>query len=392
MTKLHKLSTFLTKSSLKAIITSLILSFSLLMVGCATNPVTQKSELSLISEKQEIAMGEKNYFATQQSQGGRYNADPALDRYVKEVGKKLAKVSHRPNLPYEFVIVNDGTPNAWCLPGGKIAIHRGLLTELKNEAELAAVLSHEIVHASARHGAQGMQRGLMFAGVLAALDVALSSKPDYNRDAVVGSSAVAGQLLLTRYSRDAEMEADAYGMQTMAKAGYDPQAAVALQETFVRLSKERKSNWLSGLFASHPPSQARVVANQKTAATLPQGSLYEGRYQAAIKHLKHAVPAYKAYDEGKKLLAKSDNTEALTEADKAIRIESKEALFYALRGDAYLNLKDANAAIENYTTAISLNPNYYYFYKKRAEAYDRLDMKAQSKADLDKAKELSREV
>ncbi len=279
--------------------------FSLLFLcaylcACTVNPVTQKNEFNLISEKQEIAIGKQQYLASQKSQGGRYTEDPALERYVQNVGYSLAKVSHRPGLPYEFVIVNDNTPNAWCLPGGKIAIHKGLLTELKNEAELAAVLSHEIVHASARHGAQGMQRGLLLGGALAALDLALNNKGADKKQAashtpILLGSGVAGQMILTRYGREAEFEADAYGMVTLSKAGYDPKAAVTLQETFIRLSKEKRANWLKGLFASHPPSEARLAANRKTAESLPKGgNLHEARYQAAISRLKRRgqTPTY----------------------------------------------------------------------------------------------------
>ena len=85
--------------------------------------------------------------------------DPELTKYVNEVGQRLAAVSDR-KLPYEFVVINNSVPNAWALPGGKIAVHRGLLIELNSEAELAAVLGHEIVHAAARHGAKGMERGI----------------------------------------------------------------------------------------------------------------------------------------------------------------------------------------------------------------------------------------
>ena len=87
--------------------------------GCSVNPVTGKSQLSIISPQQEIAIGEKNYSPSRQSQGGDYYLDPALQTYISGVGKKLAAVSDRPNLPYEFVVLNNRVPNAWALPGGK---------------------------------------------------------------------------------------------------------------------------------------------------------------------------------------------------------------------------------------------------------------------------------
>ncbi|MFZ2982674.1 MAG: M48 family metalloprotease, partial [Sphingobium sp.] len=138
------------RSILVVVITSLLLS------ACGTNPVTGKRELQFVSESQEIAIGQQNYAPARQQQGGDYIIDPELTAYVQSVGNKLAAVADR-KLPYEFVVLNDSVPNAWAMPGGKIAFNRGLLYELNSEAELAAVLSHEIVHSAARHGAKGME-------------------------------------------------------------------------------------------------------------------------------------------------------------------------------------------------------------------------------------------
>src|SRR5210317_693074 len=128
--------------------------------GCAVNPVTGKADFMMVSEAQELAIGAQNYAPMQQAEGGIYDIDPQLTAYVSEVGNKLAAVSDRP-LPYEFVVLNNSVPNAWALPGGKIAVNRGLLTELNSEAELAAVLGHEIVHAAARHSAQQQSRAMI---------------------------------------------------------------------------------------------------------------------------------------------------------------------------------------------------------------------------------------
>jgi predicted Zn-dependent protease len=118
----------------------------LFLVGCSVNPVTGKREIMMVSTEQQIEMGRANYVPMQQSQGGPYDVDPELVRYVQEVGARVAQQSSVV-LPYEFVVLNNSVPNAWALPGGKIAINRGLLTELQSEAELAAVLGHEAVHA-----------------------------------------------------------------------------------------------------------------------------------------------------------------------------------------------------------------------------------------------------
>ena len=131
-----------------------------LLAGCAVNPVTGRNELSLVSEQQELAIGAQQYALARQSQGGDYEVDHELTAYVNQVGQKLAAVSDR-RLPYEFKVLNNTVPHAWALPGGKIAINRGLLTEIESEAELAAVLGHEAVHAAARHTAQQQSRAML---------------------------------------------------------------------------------------------------------------------------------------------------------------------------------------------------------------------------------------
>ena len=119
----------------------LIAALAVITTACGTNPVTKKKEIQLVSESQEISIGKQNYSPARQSQGGDYIIDPELTAYVQSVGDKLAAVADR-KLPYEYAVINDSTPNAWAMPGGKIAFNRGLLYELNSEAELALSLIH----------------------------------------------------------------------------------------------------------------------------------------------------------------------------------------------------------------------------------------------------------
>ena len=144
----------------------LVVLLSFAVSGCGTNPVTKKKEFQFVSQDKEISIGKQNYSPARQSQGGDYVIDPELTAYVQGVGMRLAAVSDRPELPYEFVVLNHSIPNAWAMPGGKIAFNRGLLYELNSEAELAAVIGHEIVHAAARHGAKSMERGTFIQGAI----------------------------------------------------------------------------------------------------------------------------------------------------------------------------------------------------------------------------------
>ena len=329
-----------------------------LLAGCATNPVTGRSEISLVSESTELDIGTKQYLPSRQMQGGDYKLDPELTRYVNKVGQRLAAVSDR-KLPYEFVVLNSSVPNAWALPGGKIAINRGLLVELESEAELAAVLGHEIVHAAARHGAKGMERGMALNVGMVAAGIAVGDS-DYAKLAV-GAAAIGANLINQKYSRSAELESDRYGMVYMARAGYDPVAAVDLQKTFLRISKGRNENWLSGLFASHPPSRERVEKNQQSAQSMVEkgGRLGREAYREKIAYLRKTLPAYKSYDAGIKALQGSKPDLALQQAAKAIAIEPGEALFYSLKGDALTLKKQYRQAEKAYDRAVQMDPDFF---------------------------------
>lgn len=356
------------------------------LVGCVANPVTGKKELRLVSESQEIRLGKAHYLTSQQMQGGLYNADPELASYVQEVGQKLARVSDR-DLPYEFVLLNNSIPNAWALPGGKIAVNRGLLTELNDEAELAAVLGHEIVHAAARHGAKSVERGILLQGAIITTGV-VARDNDY-AGLIGGGAQLAAGLIMQRYGRDAERESDYYGMQYMSRAGYDPQAAVSLQEVFVRLSADRSSNWLSGLFASHPPSAERVENNKRTAAGLPAGGTRQReRYQQKIAALKRTEAAYKGHDEGRRALAKGHAQKAIAWAQEAIQIEPREAQFHALLGDALYEQQRYREALSHYDHAIARQGAFFHYYIQRGLTHQHLGNSQAARADLDRSMQL----
>ena len=361
--------------------TALLLIALAVLAACSTNPVTGKKELMLVGEGTELQIGEKNFAPSRQSQGGDQTLDPALTTYVQGVGQRLAAVSDR-KLPYEFTVLNNSIPNAWALPGGKIAVNRGLLTQLKSESELAAVLGHEIVHAAARHSAQAMSRGMLIQGGLIVAQVAAHDS-DYGSIAMLGAG-VSAQLLTQRYSREAELEADKYGIDYMKRAGYDALGAVSLQETFVRLNDRKDASWLSGLFASHPPSQERLEANRRKVSSLPQGGdTGVERYQAAVARTMRAKPAYDAYDAGRKALSEKHPDVALAKAAEAIRLEPDEGHFYALKGDALLVQKKDAAAAEAYAAAIQRNDNFFYYYLQRGLIAERRRDDDSARRDLE---------
>ncbi len=365
---------------------SILAALAIFATGCAVNPVTGERELSLVSEAQEIQIGEENYAYMQQSGGGLYDVDPSLTAYVQGIGKRLAEVSDRP-LPYEFVVLNSSVPNAWALPGGKIALNRGLLTEMNSEAELAAVIGHEIVHAAARHSAQQMSRGMLLQ--VAVVGTAIATSNSGYSDLAIGGASVGAQLINQSYGRGAELESDLYGMRYMSRAGYDPQGAVELQRTFVRLSEGREADWLSGLFASHPPSQERVDANIRTAATLPPGGENgRERFAAAMKKSLDLKPAYDLLDEGREALGQKMPDLAAQKANEAIDLFADEAHFYALRGDARYLDEEYEMAVQNYDIAIRRRGNFFQYHLQRGLANEKLGNDDDALADLERSNEL----
>lgn len=360
----------------------------LLLTACGVNPVTGKQEFAIVSEAREQEIGRQNYAIMRQMGGGDQTNDPELSTYVRGVGRKLASVSDRNHLGYEFYILNDSVPNAWALPGGKIAINRGLLVNLNSEAELAAVLGHEIVHAAARHGAKAMERAILLQTGVIALGASVGS--GVYQDVIMRSGGIAASLVQMKHSRSAELEADYYGMQYMSQAGYDPNAAVALQEMFVRLSNQRSSGWSGGLFASHPPSTERVSANKKTVQELPEGGyLGEESYQRAIQKLKRAEKAYQNLDEATELVEKQRSLDqALALMQEAIRIEPSEAKFYGLRGRIRWLDGDQSLAEEDYGTAIRLNRSYFAYHLQRGQLLFETGRFSEAKSDLKESLEL----
>ncbi|MGY6588930.1 MAG: M48 family metalloprotease [Wenzhouxiangella sp.] len=356
----------------------------LLTAACAVNPVTGQRELSFFDEAWELQVGQENYAPLRQSQGGDFVLDAELVAYVQEVNRRVADHADR-ELPYEIEVLNSSVPNAWALPGGKMAINRGLLTEMNSEAELAAVLGHEIVHAAAGHSAQAQSRGALLQGAVILGGVAVgvaSDREDYATVAMLGGM-VGAQLISQRYSRRAELEADRFGMIYMHRAGYNPEGAVELQESFVRLSEGRDSGFLNGLFASHPPSRERVAANQRTADELGrEGIIGRERYQQMIARLKNLEPAYEAHDEGRRALRNGDHATALAKAEEAIVLEAGEAIFHALKGDALATAGNLEAADQAYTAALQRDTRWFYHHLRRGMVREQLGNHSGARGDL----------
>lgn len=332
-------------------------------------------------------MGESQFGPLQQIGGGQYQADDQVARYVSAVGHRVAEFSDR-SLPYEFVVVNDSTPNAWALPGGKIGIHRGLLVELENGAELAAVLGHEIVHAAAKHSANQIQRELLLD--LVNLGVAYAVDDSKHAREIVAATNIGRYLASRKFDRDEERTADHHGIKYMHLAGYDTSAAVTLQEKFVAMdeAKRRRSGWLDGLFTTHPPSRERVANNRAALLQYPPGGdLGEASFRVHMRTLFEDREAYALADQARENLTRNP-TRALQLIEQAIDQQPRESLFYGIRGDIYANDDRYQDAVDSYTIAIDRNARYFAHYLGRGLLLDEMGYETRARNDLRQSNQL----
>jgi len=252
-----------------------VLCVAVMAAGCASNPATGGTDVVTMSEKKEIEIGRQMHPKILQ-QYGRYN-DERLQAYVNEVGQRLAAKGDRPELTYTFTVLDSAETNAFALPGGYVYITRGIMSYLNSEAELSAVLGHEIGHVTARHAVR-QQSSATAAGVGATLIAVLTGSGSLANIANVASSA-----LISGYGRDMELEADALGAKYVDRVGYDPQSMVDVvrllknQEMFeIQRAREenREPRVYHGVFSSHPDNDTRlkeVVASAgKVAANEPR--------------------------------------------------------------------------------------------------------------------------
>jgi len=231
---------------------------SICLISCATNPVTGKREFMLMTESQEIAMGQE-YDPQITASYGAYE-DAALSQYVNELGQKLARTSHRPNLAWNFRVLDTPVVNAFAVPGGYVYVTRGIMAYLDNEAELAAVLGHEIGHVAARHTAQQYSKSQLAS---LGLGVGQILSEDFRKYA--GYAELGVSLLFLRFSRDNERQADDLGVEYSSKVGYDATRMSDFFTTLERLSGAAERGGLPGWFSTHPSPVDRIAACRKKA-------------------------------------------------------------------------------------------------------------------------------
>ena len=229
----------------------------MILTGCVKNPVTGGRQLALISESQEIEIGQASHPEILSEFGAV--EDPALQEYFSRIGLELAKISHRPDLPWKFTVLDTDVVNAFAVPGGYVYFTRGILAHMNNEAELAGVLGHEIGHITARHSVTQMSQQQLFG---LGLGVGSILSPTFRQLGGLAETGVG--IFLLKYSRDHERQSDQLGVQYSELAGYDPEQMSRFFEVFVNMREEEGEaipNWLS----SHPAPPDRIQATEAAA-------------------------------------------------------------------------------------------------------------------------------
>lgn len=222
-----------------------------LAVSCAVNPVTGERELSLISEEGEISLGKETDVSIRQT-FGLYD-DPKLAAYVSGVGMKMAPLTHRPNLPYSFQVLDTPVINAFAVPGGYIYVTRGILALMNSEAELAAVLGHELGHVNARHSVRRLSQM-----ILIQVGLAVGSALNDTFAQLAGVAGLGIQVLYLKYSRDDERQADALGVDYARRASYNPGPLIGFFDSLQKLGDLSGGRSLPGFLSTHPLEADRI--------------------------------------------------------------------------------------------------------------------------------------
>ncbi|MDX6766127.1 MAG: M48 family metallopeptidase [Candidatus Methylacidiphilales bacterium] len=242
---------------------STLLAFSLLcvLVSCVTLDESGKSAFLLTSPEQEAQMGSASF--NQLKQSGKTSADPVANAQVQRVAQRLIPQVNVPGAKWEVVVFDDPTPNAFALPGGKIGVHTGILPLTQTDDGLAAVLGHELAHVTLRHGGQRVSQQMAVQLGAAAVDVGLAMNDVRERGYIMSGLGVGATVgIILPFSRSHEYEADRYGLIYMARAGYNPEEAVAFWQRMKAYSEKQGNKppeWLS----THPADENRIAQLQQ---------------------------------------------------------------------------------------------------------------------------------
>lgn len=265
------------KSSIRyqVLITFALLGFSLVNTAFAQNPYDKFRERrysneGYLSEADEMKLGDQVHAEVLKQM--RLVQDPTINNYVTTIGRKLARNSLRPNIPWQFYVVDDKSVNAFATLGGKVYVHTGLLAVTQNEAQLASVLGHEIGHIVGRHGLENVKRANKYgtlAGIAQIAGAVLGGRTGASIGELAGNLIAGGYLM--KHSRDAEREADYLGLYELDRSGYNTSGMVQMFETLAQISQSQP-NSLGSILASHPPAAERAQNTRREISDYLKGT------------------------------------------------------------------------------------------------------------------------
>lgn len=340
--------------------------------GCALNPVTGQRELMFVSEGQEVEMGRDLYpnaIWGAEGGGGEYR-DERLRTYLRDIVLRIHAVSHRPNLPVEFTVQNSSAPNAWAIPG-HVVMTRGLLAGLDNEAEFAFVMGHEMGHVAARHSARQMTSSMLLQLGLAGVGMGLGGSG--SADLAVGLGSVGGGLVLLKYSRGHELEADRLGVLYMSRLGYEPRNALSAHRNLEKISQQyldslgkapHERSFFEDLLSTHPRTSVRIEEIEQIIRTTPPAAVAgDGAFGARFKEMTAGLGRVNAvyreyYDKAAAAFQKNNLAEAEGLVAKAISLDKSQPPFHTLRGFVLLKKKDYAEADRSFDAALDLDRSY----------------------------------
>ncbi len=241
----------------RGLLLAAILCSGLWLAGCITNSETGRSQLLLVPEAEMTQLGLASF--EQMKKETPISKDPAANALVQKVGKRIAAAVNLPGAQWEFVVFESKVANAFCLPGGKIGIYTGILPITKDEAGLAAVMGHEVAHATLQHGRERMSQGLVTQAFGQGVGTYIDSKnPQWSKTFSQLYTPAAQVTVLLPHSRKQESEADRRGQVYMARAGYDPEAAIGFWERFSAFNKTAGGGEQLSFLRTHPLDEERI--------------------------------------------------------------------------------------------------------------------------------------
>ena len=386
-------------------------SMAVVLAGCATNPVTGKRQLMFMSQGREIDI-DRQYAPQQFSADYGAVQDDNLNAYMADVGDRIAAVSPRKDNPFNFRALNAVVVNGYTFPAGSIGLTRGLMVSMENEAEMAGVLAHEIAHVNWRHAGERWSKNIMLMVAVAGMVAYVEQEEEKYADLAAGLGMVGANLLLCRYSRSDEREADEYGMKFAAAAGHNPAGMKGIMEKFMALHKSEPSS-VDLLFSTHPMSKERYDDAQSRMesdyADVSSRSMHRDRYMDNISSLRAKKPAIEDMQKGqhsmmmqkfaeadvhfrdalkkeptdyagllmmsKCLLAQGKNNAASTYAEQAKKVYPDEAQALHVSGMVDMRLKkydSALAQLDSYEKIMPGNANTIFF---KGECFEKMGRK-----------------